>query len=375
MVTAWVRLATENNPLAVSGAQSVRYGDGLHWLTKTVDSFGTCSNAYFGSDPSPQTPKFCEVQVTVPAVTQTGLMPVVNKALLPAPSVPYTSARVQTLSATQLASAPYQVVPGGGAFRIPCDFSHMSFDDPIVYPGQPGMAHLHTFIGNAQADASSTAASLQTGTSTCAGGTANRTAYWLPSLIDVRTGQPLVPTFTNFYYKAGYQGVPAAAIRAFPPGLRMIAGDSAAKSAPTNAYPAKFACISVGKLQQSIPNCPVGDELGMAVVFPQCWDGINLDSPDHKSHMAYGTGSGCPASHPVALPEITLNVHYRIAEANTGDFYKLSSDNYSGPGGYSLHADWFGAWDPAINQAFVSGCINALMDCHDYLLGDGRMLY
>jgi hypothetical protein len=33
-----------------------------------------------------------------------------------------------------------------GAFRIPCTFAKMAFNDPIVYPGQPGKSHLHTFF-------------------------------------------------------------------------------------------------------------------------------------------------------------------------------------------------------------------------------------
>jgi hypothetical protein len=32
--------------------------------------------------------------------------------------------------------------------RTACQFSHMAFDDPIVYPGQPGKSHLHVFFGN-----------------------------------------------------------------------------------------------------------------------------------------------------------------------------------------------------------------------------------
>lgn len=28
-----------------------------------------------------------------------------------------------------------------------CYFSHISADDPIVYPGQPGVSHSHTFFG------------------------------------------------------------------------------------------------------------------------------------------------------------------------------------------------------------------------------------
>jgi hypothetical protein len=27
--------------------------------------------------------------------------------------------------------------------------------------------------------------------------------------------------------------------------------------------------------------------LQLDVIFPDCWDGRHLDSPDHKSHMAY----------------------------------------------------------------------------------------
>src|SRR6185369_4842740 len=65
-----------------------------------------------------------------------------------------------------------------GQFRIPCTYSHMAFDDPIVYPGRPGAAHLHTFFGNTGTNAASTEQSIRdTGNSTCLGGTINRTAY------------------------------------------------------------------------------------------------------------------------------------------------------------------------------------------------------
>jgi hypothetical protein len=46
--------------------------------------------------------------------------------------------------------------------------------------------------------------------------------------------------------------------------------------------------------------------------FPTCWDGVNLDSPDHREHVAYpasGTfesGGACPSTHPVRLPQILL---------------------------------------------------------------------
>ena len=49
-----------------------------------------------------------------------------------------------------------------GAFRTYCAQSHMLADDPIVAPGQPGAAHLHTFFGNTGAGASSTASPPRT---------------------------------------------------------------------------------------------------------------------------------------------------------------------------------------------------------------------
>jgi len=45
-----------------------------------------------------------------------------------------------------------------------------------------------------------------------------------------------------------------------------------------------------------------------------CWDGKNLDSADHKSHISYpasGTmesGGPCPASHPVKIPQVMYEV-------------------------------------------------------------------
>lgn len=50
-------------------------------------------------------------------------------------------------------------------------------------------------------------------------------------------------------------------------------------------------------------NCLDGVRLELA--FPSCWDGINLDSADHKSHVAYPDlviDGSCPDDYPVRLP-------------------------------------------------------------------------
>lgn len=213
------------------------------------------------------------------------------------------------------------------------------------------------------------------GNGTCAGGTLNRSSYWIPALIDTTTGLPVMPiSDVVFYYKAGYDGIASEAIRPVPKDLRMIAGD-AMNAAPGSANVYQWVCHNnYPQNGPSIQNCAVGDELELRVFFPQCWNGENLDSPDHKSHMAYANGS-CPPTHPIPLPEISLNVRWAITRPNQSATWRLSSDTYTGPAGYSAHADFWGAWDATTMQTLVTNCINARKDCHAYLLGNGQTLF
>jgi len=50
-----------------------------------------------------------------------------------------------------------------------------------------------------------------------------------------------------------------------------------------------------------------------------CWDGVNVDSPDHKSHVAYPAGilGACPSSHPVEIPQVFIETIW-----DTGKFDK-----------------------------------------------------
>ncbi len=264
-----------------------------------------------------------------------------------------------------------------GAFRVNCGYSHMAKDDPIVYPNQPGKSHLHTFFGNTATNAGSTASSIaNSGNSTCHGGTANRSAYWVPSMIDTKDGAPIKPSTGLMYYKTGYGGIQPWQVQMMPAGLRMIAGD--AKNARPEG-PFKFVCIGMGSeslVGPSIQNCPAGAQLWQLIIFPQCWDGVNLDSPDHKSHMSYPVHGACPSTHPVPLPEVSYNIIYDVTEANAPLRWRLSSDTYdrSLPGGYSSHGDWFNGWKADVMKTFIEKCDQASVDCHADLLGDGRSL-
>src|SRR5215204_7279578 len=117
--------------------------------------------------------------------------------------------------------------PGLGrvpTFAVRCEFSHRNTDDLIVFPGQPGRSHDHSYFGNRTTNASSTAESLRAATSTC-GRRGDTAAYWVPTLIS--NGHEVTPFGATVYYRRRT----IDAVRAFPPGFRMIAGTSTATSA------------------------------------------------------------------------------------------------------------------------------------------------
>ena len=305
------------------------------------------------------------------------------------PGLPVNESAIPTgspgINTPWIVPATYSGFPSDGSsqFRTNCSMSHMRWDDPIVRPGVGGGSHLHTFFGNTGVNYASTPESVRTtGNSTCAGGTANRSSYWVPTMVDTRTNNP-VNTNTSaidrenalqVYYKTGYQGIAPGTVQNYPVGLRMIAGDMMSTSAQSRI---SYECG--GPSSPSIPtNCAPGSLLIMSVVFPQCWDGVNLDSPNHKSHMAYGVGwpdKGCPTTHPVPLAEITQNYRYRVPAGGTAS-WRLSSDTYTGAAGFSGHADWMNGWDPAVFQRIVDNCYHrpGSYDCSMNLLGDGYML-
>src|SRR2546423_7371167 len=206
-------------------------------------------------------------------------------------------------------------------------------------------------------------------------------------MIDTATGAPLKPRTLLVYYEQGYNIQDPQLITLVPLGLKMIAGDAmnsvdvrAANPWASSAYTWRCMSLATGTPvadAQQIPNCAVGTELWMMVTFPQCWDGVNLDSPDHKSHMSYPVDGACPKTHPVPLPEVSYNVIYDVPADNATRSWRLSSDTYdrSIPGGYSTHGDWMNGWNQDIMKAFIEHCDRASRDCHANLLGDGRELY
>lgn len=114
----------------------------------------------------------------------------------------------------------------------------------------------------------------------------------------------------------------------------MLVGDSLNRKAATMQKQLCYRCESnmqqnpfggapcTGSDTQAFPKEPCGGGWRVSIHFPSCWDGKNLDSIDHKSHVAYpasGTfesGGACPSTHPVKIPQIMYEVMFDTRQFN-----------------------------------------------------------
>ncbi len=222
-----------------------------------------------------------------------------------------------------------------------------------MFPGQPGVSHSHDFFGNITTNAASTFSSLRAGGTTCKR-PEDKAAYWAPTL---RRGTvAITPMKAQIYYRTA--GRDPATIKPFPAGFKMIAGSSHAtglQSVRVTRWGCSKEALPLRRLGNGMAICGAGSTLRLTVRFPDCWDGVQLDSADHTSHVAYSMRRVCPPDHPVAIPAIGLNVIYPV---HGGRGLTLSS----GPV-WTAHADFFNARDQPALTALVNRCLVAARHC------------
>ena len=304
--------------------------------------------------------------------------------------------------------------PGGGTdiFSASCRTSHIAPDDPIVHPGRPGASHLHVFSGAWSTNAFTTPESLVASGTTC-DPHEDTGAYWTPMLYV--KGKPVEITHTTAYYAPGRKRgeTQRAGIKAWPQGFRVIADVKSSTFERTGYDHAGWLCSSglvkngyEASLTDITYHCPSG--LQARIIFPDCWDGVNLDtvSPDgtaafnpvtkqpypndHRSHATYAPEGGqCPATHPVATPRLDLKISFKTkglvdsnehrpasAQSDGGDFDEPGPMEGDTPADFTLagggvngapiantydvdtfHADFYNGWKQDQLEALIGYCI------------------
>jgi hypothetical protein len=269
-----------------------------------------------------------------------------RRALAPAAAIAVAAAA--TVFGLQSASA----VGGGqftGKFENLCSYTHTNADDAILFPNQPGAsAHMHDYVSNPGANANSTAQSLRAGSTNCVNNL-DFASYWAPTLYNGTT--PVHTASDTIYYLTNGK----RNVKPYPFGFKEIAGNAKAMNT-SQARDILWGCSTTAPTLMAAPNCAAGEQLHVRVDFADCWDGVHLDSPDHVSHVAYSDKGVCPSGFPVPIPMLSILFKY---PTNNGSALKTSA----GMGTYSMHADFFNAWDVNELQHLVTMCLDAGKDC------------
>lgn len=108
----------------------------------------------------------------------------------------------------------------------------------------------------------------------------------------------------------------------------MVAGDPTLRSY-TNTLEqnaVSFACLGTSTAETpGFPNIKCPDGLRAQIFFPSCWNGVDLDSPDHKSHVVYPSGTDVSNLESIflGLPILARSLTATISGNNT------DCENYS----------------------------------------------
>jgi hypothetical protein len=269
------------------------------------------------------------------------------------------------LSALVLALGTAPAFADSPGWITKCPYSHTSKDDPIVYPGRQGAAHVHDFFGSRSTNHASTYNSMIASATTC-GTPEDKAGYWVPALY--RNGVKINPIGDKigqkFYYRDNHHAK-GASVEAFPKGFKMVQGYMHATSlADANAHGAKWGsrawwgCSdnSVGGKPTNPPNCRTGI-LTLHVTFPSCWNGKQVDGDNVAAgNVKFPSDKRCPSTHQRRFPQVIYRLEYPVGTSSSG--ITLSS----GPP-YTAHADFWNTWQQPKLNALVADCLNRDRNC------------
>lgn len=256
---------------------------------------------------------------------------------------------------------------GHHGVRVFCTTSHLSYDDSIIYPGQPGVNHLHYFWGRSDADAYTSPDNITDKTeSSCEGGTEYRAAVWIPAFFNSSTDEPVIAEQVIQYYKDFRPENEIAELQVIPDGMEFLA------SKETLNYKNQINPRLITKdgvlgwfVTLSFPSCAAVDFNGNPILSFRDMGGEAANIPN--SHVAYPGGpnrnkAGCPSSHPYGFPMTEAVVFFAAQHIGQAKPY-VSSDKMLGAQNLeTLHADYiFGASD-FVNQSILR-CVKEARKC------------
>ncbi|MFF9332413.1 DUF1996 domain-containing protein [Streptomyces albogriseolus] len=200
-------------------------------------------------------------------------------------------------------------------------------DNVIAAPGvSNGAHHFHDYIGNQATNAFVSDDELTRAQTSCEDQRDKSSYYW-PVLrlqngteerdaqspgggIEGNAGEIVTPKDVTLTFV----GNPKGEVTAMPRLLRIITGDAKSfVNGPANAN-ASWSCTGFEdrQLKDKYPLCPEGSDVVRSFAFQSCWDGRNIDSANHRTHMAFTDAEGnCPAGFQ-PIPQLVQRIVYDV---------------------------------------------------------------
>ncbi|MFJ9538201.1 DUF1996 domain-containing protein [Streptomyces sp. NPDC101225] len=269
-----------------------------------------------------------------------------------------------------------------GTFSLNCGVNaneNRNTDNLIVAPGvDNGAHHTHDYVGNQDVNAFSSNDDLAKASTTCSE-QGDKSAYYWP-VLRLQDGTQEKDADQLGGGKEGnvgkilraesaqitYVGNPLSKVVAMPTFLRIITGDAkAATNGAANAN-AHWSCTGFEdkvQLTNQYPLCPQGSKVVRTFAFQSCWDGQNIDSANHRTHVAFvdPASGACPNGFK-AIPQLTQRLVYdvqtpTIANGQVKNPYAVDGFPEELHKAITDHDDFISVMDQNLMNRVVS-CIN-----------------
>ncbi len=150
-----------------------------------------------------------------------------------------------------------------------------------------------------------------------------------------------------------------------PFGLKILYGDAKqSTNGPANARPS-FTCTGFeDRLTELYPICPEGSKVERIHAFPNCWDGKNTDSANHRTHIVFAdkNSNNCPKGF-VKVPQLQVTLVYNVPQdVQKNGQYKVDAFAQEKHNPRSDHDDFANVMNKAIMNRLVN-CINSGKQC------------
>ncbi|QCB22293.1 DUF1996 domain-containing protein [Streptomyces sp. SS52] len=272
-----------------------------------------------------------------------------------------------------------------GTFTTDCGVNEndlFNSDNLIAAPGvDNGAHHVHDYVGNQDNDAFSSDEDLANADTSCRNQGDRSTYYW-PVLrlqdgteefdandqgggAEGNVGRILKPARAELKFVGNQQGD----VVAMPKFLRIITGDAKSFTNGDANANSSWSCTGFEDRQvtDKYPLCPEGSQVVRTANFQSCWDGQNIDSANHRDHMAFvQEDGGCPNGFQ-AVPQLQVRLVYDIPtpvveNGQVRNPYAVDSFPEQLHKPITDHNDFINVMDEDLMDEVVR-CINSGEDC------------